>query len=74
MKWQAEVRYCVLIADAPCHGIKYHNYGKGGDNHPDGDPYKLVPEKLLEKYAQQNVKFHGIKITNQTDKMYSIFQ
>lgn len=31
MKWESEARYCVLIADAPCHGTKYHGYGKSGD-------------------------------------------
>lgn len=34
-EWQAKSRYCVLVADAPCHGKKYHNVD---DSYPDGDP------------------------------------
>jgi myosin protein heavy chain len=29
--WRAKSRYAVLIADAPCHGRKYHTFH---DNYP----------------------------------------
>jgi hypothetical protein len=40
MKWTATAKYAVLIADAPCHGKKYH---KEHDTYPEGDPLGLDP-------------------------------
>jgi hypothetical protein len=33
--WTSKTKYAVLIADAPCHGSKYHD---DQDDYPDGDP------------------------------------
>lgn len=44
MKWSATAKYAVLIADAPCHGKKYHAVG---DSYPEGDPLGLDPEKQI---------------------------
>lgn len=40
-KWEAKSKYAIFIADAPCHGKKYHDCG---DDHPQGDPKGRVVE------------------------------
>lgn len=37
MQWQARARYAILVADAPCHGKKYHE-DSIDDEYPKGDP------------------------------------
>lgn len=27
----------MLICDAPCHGTKFHNFGRNKDSYPDDD-------------------------------------
>ena len=59
-----------LIADAPCHGSKYHDQM---DHFPDGDPTKLVPETQFEELMearQVNCKF--LKLNTYTDKMMGV--
>lgn len=40
-EWQSATRIVYLIADAPCHGTDYHDWGAGADSHPTGDPHGL---------------------------------
>lgn len=42
--WSSKCRYAVLITDAPCHGIKYHEEEKI-DRYPQGDPTGLIIEE-----------------------------
>ena len=68
--WQGESRHLFLIADAPCHGSKYHGMT---DNYPDGDPTNLVPEIQFEELMgalQVNCKF--LKLNSHTDKMMAV--
>ena len=46
--WQAKSRYAIFIADAPCHGKKYHNHEFGDDSYPEGDPKGRLIEKQIE--------------------------
>jgi len=70
-KWKQAARYAVLVADAPCHGQKYHSCS---DDYPKGDPSGLDVEKLVKNFCQNNVTLSAIKITNHTDTMFEIFQ
>lgn len=45
MSWRSPTRLCILIADAPCHGRKFHDSYE--DNYPLGDPNGLDPIELL---------------------------
>lgn len=38
LSWESVSRTMIHIADAPCHGTKYHDLGSGGDNYAAGDP------------------------------------
>lgn len=44
--WQAKSRYAIFIADAPCHGTKYHD--GYGDSYPEGDPKGRFVEKQIK--------------------------
>ena len=70
-KWEAKTRYAVLLADAPCHGNKYHE-PTIKDNYPDGDPNGSVIEDQMVKFAQLGVHFNVVKITPSTDIMFQI--
>ena len=70
-KWKSNSRFAILVADAPCHGKKYHNIEI--DIYPNGDPLDRNIEKLIEDLAVKNVSLFCMKIKSCTDKMYEIF-
>ena len=73
LSWrQNSVKYCLLIADAPCHGKKYSNK-EYEDDYPEGDPNGLNPELLISDFAIKNITLYFIKINNDNDKMNEIF-
>lgn len=37
MDWKAKARYCVIVTDAPAHGIEYHDK-ELYDEYKNGDP------------------------------------
>lgn len=45
LDWRGDIRLCILIADAPCHGSAYHRWI--ADNYPKGCPKGRDPCKLL---------------------------
>ncbi len=60
-----------MIADAPCHGDKYHE--PGGDDYPDGDPKGRLVERQIEEFAEKGIHFNAIKINDHyTKKMFEI--
>jgi len=71
LNWFGNTRIVIHIADAPCHGTKYHNCK---DSYPEGDPNGLVPELLLRKMCDRSMKYHFVSINNTTDKMIEIFK
>ena len=68
--WKSKAKYAILVADAPCHGKKYHDTYV--DSYPEGCPKGLVLEKIVEEYAKRDIILSAIGINNTTDKMYSI--
>ena len=70
-RWRPEAsKYMIMIADAPCHGRKYHTCG---DDDPDGDRYGIIPENIIKEMAKQKIIIYAIKINSITDQMYRIF-
>jgi len=69
--WNSDARYSILVADAPCHGTKYHN---GGDAYPDGVPGSKNIEILINELAAKNISLYCMRITEYTDIMYKLFQ
>lgn len=46
-EWRSRTKLIIHIADAPCHGKKYHEGLE--DSYPNGDPEGLVPEEVRGK-------------------------
>jgi hypothetical protein len=71
LAWRHRTRLMVHVADAPCHGTKYHSCQ---DDYPEGDPEHQVPEQLLRGImAQKNVDYFFLKINSSTDQMTDLF-
>merc|ERR1712048_826116 len=60
------------IADAPCHGQKYH--GNLGDDHPQGDPTGLSMTSLLRSFRSSNIDFTFVQLTSEMDTMQRLLQ
>ena len=71
LSWSSPSRLCILIADAPCHGRKYHDCS---DNHPDGDPKGRDIEDLLERLCKIgcNIYFISCDPCTVSDDRHSI--
>ena len=71
--WESEARYSILIADAPCHGLKYHDTEIMDDEYPNGVPGRKNIEVLIKELAEKNVSLYCVEITEFTDIMFKIF-
>ena len=69
LSWSAKAKFTIFIADAPCHGKKYHDEA---DDYPKGCPNGLILEDLIKEYARREITFSVMKITTLTDKMFKI--
>ncbi|CAB4396121.1 unnamed protein product [Rhizophagus irregularis] len=70
MNWKNDTRILLHIGDNPPHGGNFTNLT---DNYPNGDPYGLTAENVLEKMKSKSILYFFGKITNETDKMLKIF-
>jgi hypothetical protein len=66
---------CLLyhIADAPAHGLQYHNEDIS-DNYPEGDPLGLDPTSILRQFTRDGVQYTFVRITHHTDIMTDVFE
>lgn len=63
LTWTAQKRHLFLVADAPCHGERYHDFA---DNYPAGDPTTptgLVPEEQLEVLMAETGKRTQVQVS-----------
>ena len=52
-RWRPEAsKYMIMIADAPCHGTKYHTCD---DDDPNGDRDGIIPENIIKEMAKQKI-------------------
>ena len=69
--WNSNTKFALLIADAPCHGIQYHEV-PDFDSHKEGDPkYKI--DEVVKQYAAKNINFFCLNIEQKTKKLYENF-
>ena len=62
LEWTAQKRHLFLVADAPCHGERYHD---AKDSYPAGDPTtptRLVPEEQLEALMAETGKGAQVRV------------
>jgi hypothetical protein len=72
LPWRASTRLLIHIADAPCHGSKYHKLLD--DSYPQGDPSGLVPEELLKKLLSLRVDYYFLRMDRFTNIMVAQFK
>jgi len=65
------IKLCFFVADAPCHGRQYHS---SNDDYPAGNPNGLVLEELVKEFSDREILLTCYKLTNETEKMYSIME
>jgi hypothetical protein len=71
--WQgSDIQIVYHIADAPAHGLKYHNEDVE-DRFPNGDPDKVDPLELMSEMSVSGMYYTFVRITNTTDKMINLF-
>ena len=61
------------MADYPCHGTKYHSPNLS-DDYPNGAPDRQDIEESIKILAEKNVSLFCLKITENTQIMFKIFE
>jgi len=70
LDWEGQSRHLFLIADAPCHGSKYHDQS---DTYPGGDPTgNVLEDQFVHLINVQNINCMFLKLGNATDKMMQV--
>jgi hypothetical protein len=75
LPWHASTRCLILVADAPCHGTKFHSLG---GKYPGGDPNGLDPlaQMVLLREKAINFSFYSADSPSgvcHTDQMGGMF-
>lgn len=68
----SDVRMLFHIADAPAHGLQFHEI-RVSDRYPEGDPEGKDPRRLLRQLALQEIDYTFVRITSSTDMMLDVF-
>ena len=71
--WKSNARFAILMADYPCHGTKYHSSNLS-DDYPNGAPDRQDIEESIKILAEKNVSLFCLKITENTQIMFEIFE
>ena len=69
--WKSNSKFAILIADAPCHGIQYHELANF-DSFEKGDSKHKIDE-VVKKYAAKNINLLCLNIVEKTRKLYENF-
>ena len=72
LDWQSPVKIIIHIADAPCHGLKYHD-SRIPDHYPSGDP-DGDPAELLSVAADIGIDYYFLRLNSYTDQMLEAFK
>ncbi|EGG13713.1 hypothetical protein DFA_11474 [Cavenderia fasciculata] len=73
-EWKNDhTKVCIHVADAPCHGTKYHDLGAASDTLPHGDT-SGHPEEQVKTMKNRGIDYYFIKISPHTDRMIEEFR
>ena len=73
LNWSnSDVRTIVHIADAPCHGMAFHDVHIS-DRFPAGDPGGLDPLVLMKDFSDREFTYTFVRINSSTDTMLAEF-
>ena len=71
LDWTKMTRVLFHVADAPCHGERFHCGAL--DSHPTGDPRGLDITNLLRKVTELNLNYFFAQMNDHTVKMIDEF-
>lgn len=71
LQWLSETRTLVLVADAPCHGQKYHTCT---DTYPQGDPTGLSMTLLVSALRNSFIDFTVVQLSSSTYRMHRMLR
>ena len=69
--WKSNAKFIVFIADAPGHGLKYYS---DDNKYPNGIEGRKDIEESIEELVKDNISLFCVKINDNTQKMFNIFQ
>lgn len=69
----SETKFAILVTDAPCHGIQYHDKDIM-DNFLNGVPNRRNIEEIVEDLANKKVSLFCVRLNEKTDIMYNKFK
>ena len=67
--WKSNAKFAVFLADAPGHGKQY-----GGDDYEGEQPKRRLIEEMIAEMAENDISLFCLKILDQTDTMYKLFE
>ncbi|PAA66394.1 hypothetical protein BOX15_Mlig014772g1 [Macrostomum lignano] len=72
LQWSedAGTRIIFHMADAPCHGKRFHNLS---DSYPNGDPKGRTENALFAAMKRLHIDYYFGKINSSTDRMIELF-
>ena len=73
LKWTSNAKFAILIADAPCHGLKYHDKNLI-DNFKNGVVGRKNIEESIKEMIEKQISLFCIKLNETTDIMHGIFE
>ncbi len=73
LNWKFKTRMILHFADAPCHGLEYHD-DDCSDDHPYGDPNGLAIEGLLDEMMSKEIQYKFYHLNDSTRKMIEVFK
>ena len=73
LEWKSNARFAILITDAPCHGLKYHDEGLY-DDYPGGIVGRKTIEESIKELIEKNISLFCIQLRKDTEKMYKIIE
>ena len=71
--WSSKTKFAILVADAPCHGKKYHDKNLL-DDYPEGVPNEENIEMLVDKMGEMNISLICMELNKSSELMYNIFK
>lgn len=72
MEWKHFTRTIIHIADAPCHGMEYHDNGIG-DDYENGAPGDKPFEEIVTDLKKESINYVFLRIKEDTDIMTEKF-
>jgi len=70
MTWKAITKIAIVVADAPCHGTRFHDLLD--DKYPNGTPGHDV-ENILQEYNKRGIDVYCFDVHKDTHKMLMAF-